>query len=153
MQYTYYDSLLIVLFLQLPSFAFKFPKFKLSTKWFKSLYGDVELPRIELPHGELAIHNHPSLNLSISLSHDGLASFEGSGVKFSVSPLHFNISSPKLFKAEGLQLAQGIDGEIGLSFDKHSSRHYFFLGKAPAAPKFSLEFKVGIFFYNFIVPN
>lgn len=126
----------------LPSFALKFPKFKLDSKWSRSLYGSPDISLIELPHGQLALHAHPSLNLNVSLSLDGSAGFEAPDWKFHVSPLSFGISAPKLFVADGLHLLRGDDAEIGISFDKSASRHFFFFGKAPSLPKFSLNLKV-----------
>jgi hypothetical protein len=129
----------------LPSFALKFPNFKLGSSWTKSLYGDIDLPHVELPHGHLSLHLHPSLNnLNVGLSIDGIASFEALDWQLSVSPLDFSLSTPKLSKGDGLHLLRGVDGEIGISFDKHSSRHFFFLGKAPTLPKFSLGLKVAL---------
>lgn len=63
-------------------------------------------------------------------------------LNLSVFPLDFSLTAPKLSKADGLHLLRGEDGEIGISFDKRSSRHFFFLGKAPTLPKFSLGLKV-----------
>jgi hypothetical protein len=100
------------------------------------------LPHIEIPHGSLALHAHPSLNLNVGLSLDGIASFEAPDWSLSIAPLQFALSAPKLSKGDGLHLLRGEDGEIGISFDKNSSRHFFFFGKAPAFPKFSLDLKV-----------
>jgi hypothetical protein len=125
----------------LPSFALKFPKFKLGSAWTKSLYGDIDRPHIEIPHGSLSLHSHPSLNLTVGLSIDGIASFEAPDWNLSVTPLHFSLAAPKLTKGDGLHLLRGEDGEIGISFDKNSSRHFFFFGKA-SLPKFSLGLKV-----------
>jgi hypothetical protein len=127
--------------LGLPSFSLKFPNFKLDSKWTKFLYGSADT-HIEIPQGQLALHLHPSLNLNVGLSAEGLASFTAPDWKFSAAPLNLDLSSPKLFHGEGLHLLRGDDGEIGLSFDKRSSRHFFFLGKAPSGRKFSLGFKV-----------
>jgi hypothetical protein len=94
---------------------------------------------------------HPSLNLNVGLSLDGVASFEAPDWNLSIAPLHFALTAPKLSKGDGLHLLRGEDGEIGISFDKHSSRHFFFFGKAPTLPKFSLGLKViFLFFYLFI---
>lgn len=135
------------LFLQLPSFALKFPNFKLGKSWSKSLYGSLDTPRVELPHGQLSAHSHPSLNgINVSLSLDGAVSFDSPDWKFGVAPLHFGLSAPKLYHGDGLHLVRGDDGEIGISFDKNASRHFFFLGKAPSSPKFSLGLKVFRFF-------
>jgi hypothetical protein len=98
---------------------------------------------VEVPHGQLALHLHPSLgNLNVGLSLDGVASFDAQDWKLEVVPSHFSLSAPKLFSADGLHLLRGLDGEIGISFDKHSSRHFFFFGKAPSLPTFSLGLKV-----------
>lgn len=97
---------------------------------------------LEIPYGNLALHLHPSLNLNVGLSLDGIASFDSPDWKLSVAPLQLEISAPKLLHGEGLHLLRGDDGEIGISFDKNSSRHFYFLGKAPALPKFSLNLKV-----------
>ena len=147
----------IQLQLGLPSFALKFPKFKLGSAWTKTLYGDLNLPHVELPHGQLSIHLHPALNnLNVGLSLDGVASYEAPDWALSVRSLHFSLTAPNLTKGDGLHLLRGEDGEIGISFDKQSSRHFFFLGKAPASPKFSLELKVSsllayIIYYLFFI--
>ena len=121
----------------------KFPKFKLGSSWSRSLYGDADVSPIEVPHGQLSIHRHPSLNdISVGLAVDGTAHFDAPDWKFAVSPLHFSLSAPKLLNAAGIHLLRGDDGEIGISFDKQSSRHFFFFGKAPSIPRFSLAFKV-----------
>lgn len=127
--------------MDLPSFSLKFPKFKLNSKWKKLLYGNVEL--FELPSGQLSIHAHPSLNgINVELSHDHNVNFSTPDWKLSVLPLSFNISAPKLFHGDGLHLLRGDDGEIGVSFDKNASRHFFFVGKPLSLPKFSLKFAV-----------
>jgi hypothetical protein len=128
--------------LGLPSFALKFPHFKLGSAWTKSLYGDINLPHIELPHGQLSLHAHPSLGLNVGLSLDGVASFSAPDWNLSVSPLNFSLSAPKLSQGDGIHLLRGEDGEIGISFDKQSSRQFFFFGKSPSLPKFSLGLKV-----------
>lgn len=98
---------------------------------------------MEVPHGQLSLHRHHSLNdLDVGLSLDGIASFDSPDFSLSVAPLHFSLSAPKLLNGAGLHLLRGLDGEIGISFDKQSSRHFFFLGKLPSAPKFSLNLKV-----------
>lgn len=129
--------------LGLPSFALKFPNFKLGASWTKSLYGDLSLPHVEIPHGHLSLHLPPSLNgLKVGLSIDGLASFEAPDWNLAVTPVAFSLSGPKLSNTDGLHLLRGEDAEIGISFDKHSCRHFFFYGKAPTVPKFSLGLKV-----------
>jgi hypothetical protein len=40
-----------------------------------------------------------------------------------------------------LQLLRGEDGEIGVSFDKNSSRHFFMLTNI-SSPRFAIKFKV-----------
>jgi hypothetical protein len=106
------------------------------------MYGGVGLPLIELPHGSPSVHLHPALNLSVSLSLDG-AHFDGPDWKLHIPhPPALTLASPKLLQGEGLQLLRDIDGEIGISFDKHSSRHFFFWGKAPTTPKFVLNLQV-----------
>jgi hypothetical protein len=103
----------------------------------------LDTPRIELPHGQLALHAHPSLNnINVGLSFDGIATFEAPDWKLAVSPLHLSLTVPKLFSGDGLHLLRGEDGEIGISFDKKSSRHFFFLGKGLPSPKFALKLKV-----------
>lgn len=101
------------------------------------------MSHIDVPHGHLSLHLHPSLNnLNVGLASDGVASFEAPDWSLSVVPLSFSLSAPKLSKADGVHLLRGDDGEIGISFDKNSSRHFFFFGKAPSLPKFSLGLKV-----------
>ncbi len=129
----------------MPSFSLKVPSFKLSRSWIKSLYGDINVPLLELPQGQPSVHLHPHLNnLNISLALDGSVTFDAPDFNFQVAPIGLSLSPPtKLFKGEGLHLLRGEDGEIGISFDKNSSRHFFFIGKAPTTPKFALLFKVG----------
>lgn len=76
------------------------------------------------------------------MSSEGAASFEAPDWKCVVFPFDFSLTAPKLFHGDGLHLLRGEDGEIGFSFDKNSSRHFFFLGKAPSFPKFSLGLKL-----------
>jgi hypothetical protein len=133
----------------LPSFSIKFPKFHLPSSWRKSLYGDAETS-IEVPHGQLSLHIHPHLNLNVGLSLEGIVSFDSPDWKLHVSPLHFHPSAPKLFSGEGLHLLRGDDGEIGVSFDKRSSRHFFFLGAALPSPKFSLKLQVFSIYFGFL---
>lgn len=59
-----------------------------------------------------------------------------------------SLSSPQLLHGDGLQLLKAEDGEIGLSFDKKSTRHFFLLGKSLNSPKFSLTFKVSSLFHS-----
>ena len=133
----------------MPSFSLKFPTFKLGKSWTASLYGDLDAPRVELPSGQLALHAHPALNnLTVGLSFDGAATFEAPDWRFAISPLHLSLTAPKLFSGDGLHLLRGDDGEIGISFDKKSSRHFFFIGKSLASPKFSLKLKVLMCFYS-----
>lgn len=122
----------------------KFPKFKLDAKWKKTLYGNLDLPLIELPEGQFPQPNlHPSLNLQVRLSVDGVVDFEGPDWKLEAAPIHFSISPPKhSFSANGLNLLRGEDGEIGIAFDNDLSRHFFFIGKALSYPRFSLGLKV-----------
>ena len=104
------------------------------------LYGSPELPPVEVAQGQVSLHTHPFLNLAVGLSLDGSVSFTAPDWKLSAVPT-FSLSAPKLLRAEGLHLLRADDGEIGLSFDKTSSRHFFFIGKSMGA-KFSLQLKV-----------
>ena len=54
----------------------------------------------------------------------------------------FSLTPKKLVKGTGLQLLTGDDGEVGLSFDNTSTRHFYMVGKSLAVPKFSIQFKV-----------
>jgi hypothetical protein len=127
----------------------KFPNFKLGS-FSKSLYGDLNAPHVELPHGQLSFHMHPSLNnIQVGLSHDGVVSFDGPDWKASVSAPNLSFASPKLSRADGLQLLVSEHVEVGVSFDKHSSRHFFFLGGPLASPKFTLNWKVTYLFSCF----
>jgi hypothetical protein len=103
------------------------------------LYGSPELPPVEVPQGQLCLHTHPFLNLTVGLSLEGVVSFAAPDWKLSAAPT-FSLSAPKLLRGEGLHLLRADDGEIGVSFDKNSSRHYFFIGKSPGV-KFSLLLK------------
>ena len=139
------DLLTIMLQHGFPSFALQFPKFKLGSSWSASLYGDLDAPHIEVPHGQLSTHTHPHLgNLNVGLSLDGTASYDAPDWKLVIAPTSFSVSAPKLYTGAGLHLLRGDDGEIGISFDKNSSRHFFFIGKVfpLSAPKFSLSLKV-----------
>ena len=97
---------------------------------------------MELPHGSPSVHLHPSLNLKVSLSLSGVH-YEGPDWNLLIPhPPALSLTAPKLLHGEGLQLLRDVDGEIGMSFDKHSSRHFFFFGKAPSALKFTLKLQV-----------
>lgn len=127
----------------------KFPGFKLSKSWKKSLYGSAKVSPVEVPQGELSVHTHPSLGgLNVSLSGGGLASFSGPDWKLGVSPVGLSLVYPKLLHGDGLHLLQGEDGELGISFDKHSSRHFFLIGKSLQSPKFTLQFMVYLLLIN-----
>ena len=109
------------------------------------MYGKLETPHVELPTGQLSKpHLHGSLNgLHVGLSADGIAEYDSPDWKLAVSPIHFSLAPPKqLLQGADVQLLRAEDGEIGISFDKDSSRHFFFIGKALSFPKFSLGFKV-----------
>lgn len=114
--------------------------FELRSTWTQSFERKYSHPKV-VPHGE-SLHFHPSLNFNVGLSLDGITSFYAPDFHLSVSPLHFGITGPRLMNDVGLHLLRGKDGEIEITFDEHSSRHVFFLGKAPSVPKFSLRFKV-----------
>lgn len=103
------------------------------------LYGSPDLPPVELPQGQVCLHAHPFLNLTVGLSLAGVASFTAPDWKLLAVPT-FSLSYPKLLRAEGLHLLRADDGEIGLSFDKTSSRHYFFIGRPPGL-QLSLQLK------------
>jgi hypothetical protein len=106
------------------------------------MYGTPDAPRVEVPKGLLSIHPHPTLNgINVGLNVDGTVSFEAPDWKFHVAS-QLSLSGPKLYHSDGLHLLRGEDGEIGVSFDKSSSRHFYFLGKSLALPKFSLGLKV-----------
>jgi hypothetical protein len=102
----------------------------------------LDTPHVDIPHGQLATHLHPSLNLNVGLSFDGVVSFDAPDWKASVAPLNLSLAAPKLSRGEGLHLLVGEDGEVGVSFDKNTSRHFFFLGISHSLPKFSLSIKV-----------
>ena len=109
------------------------------------MYGKLETSHLQLPEGQLPNpHFHPALKgLQVGLSADGVVEFESPDWKLAVLPIHFNISPPKrLFQGPDVHLLRGEDGEIGLTFDKDSSRQFFFIGKALPFSKFSLAFKV-----------
>lgn len=134
---------MLILQFGVPSFSLKFPHFQLSGAWKKSLYGGAKSEPVELPQGQLSLHVHPSLgDLNVGLSWDGAASFDAPGWKLGVSPIGFTLASPKLFRADGLHLLQSEDGEIGISFDKNSSRHFFLIAKSLPSLKFSLHLNV-----------
>ncbi len=121
----------------------KFPSFKLSAAWRKLLYGSPKSPPVELKQGQLSMHAHPHLNhLNVSLDWDGVVNYNGPDFSLRVAPVDFSLKAGKLLRADGLQLLRGEDSEVGVSFDKKSSRHFFFLGWAPSSPKFSISFKV-----------
>ncbi len=98
---------------------------------------------MEVPAGQPSFHIHPHLNnLNVSLSLGGEACFQSPDWKLAVTPLSLSLKSPKLLRGEGLHLLRAEDGEIGISFDKTATRHFFFLGKAPTSTKFTLSLKV-----------
>jgi hypothetical protein len=100
---------------------------------------------VKLSHPQPSILPHPSLGgIKVSLSWESVVAFEGPDWKLSATP-SLSISSPQLIQGEWLQLLRGEDGEIGISFDKGSSRHFFLLGSVPS-PKFSIKFKASLFF-------
>jgi len=106
-----------------------------------------------VPSGQPAVNLHPSLNnLNIGLSWDGSASFDSPDWKLGIAPVGFSLSAPKLLKGDGLHYLQGEDGEIGFSFDKHGSRHFFLIGKSLSLPKFSLQLQVCLFLWVFFFP-
>lgn len=107
------------------------------------MYGTLDTPHIEIPHGQLSIHVHPHLNhLTVGLSLDGVASFDAPDWKLAIAPAHFSVSAPILLNGAELHLLRGDDGEIGISFDKNSSRHFFFIGSPLFVAKFSLNLMV-----------
>lgn len=129
----------------LPSLALKFPKFKLNRAWKKSLYGETPDNNVEVPRNLPATHIHPSLGaVAVSLNFEQRVIFESpsKGWKLAVHAPNFAFTPTKLVKGTGLQLLTGDDGEIGLSFDNASSRHFFVVGKPLATPQFKLQFKV-----------
>jgi hypothetical protein len=123
----------------LPAFSPRFPNFKLHGPWTKMLYGSPNIPPMEVSQGQLSLHSHPFLNLTVGLGLDGVVSYTAPDWKLTAVPT-FSLSAPKLLRAEGLHLLRADDGEIGISFDKTSSRHFFFIGKSPGV-KFSLQLK------------
>lgn len=58
--------------------------------------------------------------------------------------MSFPLVAPKFYKGDGLQVVRAEEGEVGISYDKNSLRHFFFFGKAPAFQKFSLKFNVSL---------
>lgn len=128
--------------------------FKINKSWFSVLYGDIVSALTALSHGQPARFPHPALNnLDVTLSGDGAVEYGNQSWKVKLHPKSFHLASPKLYKREGLQLLRADDGETGLSFDKNSSRHFFFFGKPPASSKFTLQLEVvfSIFFYSFYI--
>eukprot|EP00026_Physarum_polycephalum_P000009 Phypoly_transcript_00009.p1 GENE.Phypoly_transcript_00009~~Phypoly_transcript_00009.p1 ORF type:complete len:3931 (-),score=966.04 Phypoly_transcript_00009:22-11814(-) len=124
----------------LPSFSLNFPKFKIGPAWGTTLYGRAGHALKPVPEGHRLRSAYPSLpHFEVGLSPTGEAHFDSADLKLSVAPLSFHITAPKLFEADGVQLLRGDDGEVGISFDESSARHFFFLGKAPAATKFSIK--------------
>ncbi len=126
----------------LPSFTAKFPSFKFNSAWFKSLYGSSGSPLVAVPSGDITLPN-PSLGLNFSLSLDGLLTFGGPDWSLKLAPISVSVRDPQLFTRDGLLLVRGEDGEFGVSFDKQSSRHWFFIGKPLSSPKFGLKFELG----------
>lgn len=118
----------------------------------KTLYGDSSPALSPVPNNLPSVQPHPSLNgIKVGLAVDGAVNFESADWKFGVSPPSLALSSPQLLHGEGLQLLKVDDGEIGVSFDKKSTRHFFLFGKSLNASKFSLSFKVILkFFYKVV---
>jgi hypothetical protein len=129
--------------LGLPAFSLHLPSFRLPRSWLKSLYGGTSRQATPVPRGQSALHSHPSLPyFDIGLDWEGRARFDSkSGLELVVSPPDLQIDSPELLTGAKLHLLRGKNADIGISFDKQSSRHFFFLSK-PLSGKFSLQFKL-----------
>ena len=131
------------LYLQIspPSFAGKFPNFKLSKSWLPILYGHSGANLAPVAGGHPTLESHPSLNgLEVALAENGEVEFGNSSYRVKLS-VNFDVPSPKLYRRDGLQLLRGDDVETGLSFDKDTTRHFFFFGKA-APSKLLLNLEV-----------
>jgi hypothetical protein len=103
---------------------------------------------VKLPHLQPSIHAHPGLHgINVSLGWDSEVSFDGPDWKLTAVPL-FTINAPQIHHGDWLQLLRGEDGEIGISFDKNSSRHFFMLTNL-SGPRFSIKFKVPSLFFIF----
>ena len=78
---------------------------------------------MRLTPGQRSIHIHPSIGFEVELNLDGSIRFDAPDIKLNVSCPSFSLPKGKLLHGKGLHLLRADDGDIGLSFDKKSSRH------------------------------
>jgi hypothetical protein len=122
----------------LPAFLKKFPNFKLLRPWHEAIYGPNDVALTQIP--SKSPQPIPALNgLEVGLSPSGDADFGSTDWKIKLAPVSFRLAAAKLHKGDGLQVVRADDNEVGISYDEHSFRHYFFFGKAPVAQKFTLK--------------
>ena len=122
----------------------KFPSLHFGGSWAKLLYsGKPDSATVQVPKGQFASLAPPSLGCEFALAHEGHLEFSGGGKwKIRLSPLGISLPDAQLLKAGNFAALRSPEGEIGFSFDKDSSKHFFTIGQPFAAPKFSLQLKV-----------
>lgn len=105
------------------------------------LYGRGEANLAPVAAGHPSVEAHPSLNrLEVALAPNGEVNFGNPTWKVKLAPVGLDLANPKLYRRDGLQLLRGDDVETGLSFDKDTTRHFFFFGKsAPSKLQLKLE--------------
>lgn len=94
------------------------------------LYTDKSLTPVASGPARLS---HPAIGLEVGLNPSGQVEYGTKGWKVTLTP-NFQLSSPTLHKGSSTQLLRADDGEIGLSFDKDATRHFFLFAKAPPSP-------------------
>lgn len=98
----------------------------------------------------MAVRTHHSLRgLEVGLSITGDVEFSAPGWKVKLSPSNFEVTAPKLYKGESIQVLRGEDAETGLSFDTDFSRHFFLFGKPPLSKKISVNLEVRLTYTHY----
>lgn len=123
-----------------PSFASKFPSFKLGKSWTTTLYGrDLQSLKPVAPPASNTLKGLN--NIHASLHPNGEVVYTTSGWQVKLTP-NFHLTGAQVLQSGTLQLVRGDDGETGINSDLKSTRHFFLLGKSPASAKLLLQLEV-----------